>query len=112
MVASWRSLTERSRKKGSLVILIQKIRFTKSFTHIRTATRRLASSSTSYMDLKKEEKHSQTSAPMPINAELMLEVETGMKKGYTYGFATIESACIEIETQGAAGALALLSDNI
>ncbi|KAI5682440.1 hypothetical protein M9H77_03668 [Catharanthus roseus] len=38
-----------------------------------------------YMDLtKKEEEHSRTCSPMPTDAELMLEVETGMKMGYAY----------------------------
>ncbi|KAI5672858.1 hypothetical protein M9H77_13222 [Catharanthus roseus] len=115
MVASWKSpytcilflevLRSRQRHVRSLVILTRKIRFTKSFTNIRTTTKRLANSSTStlpsfgqYMDLKKkEEEHSHTSAPMPIDAEMMLDVERGMTKGHAYGFGIVELARMRVD---------------
>ncbi|KAI5675166.1 hypothetical protein M9H77_06116 [Catharanthus roseus] len=100
MVASWRSLIKR-RERESLVMLIQKIRFTKSFTNIKTATRRMLNSSIRYMDLKKkmQEEHFRIGTLLPANAELVLVVETGMKKGYAYGFGSVELVYMRVEVE-------------
>ncbi|KAI5682468.1 hypothetical protein M9H77_03696 [Catharanthus roseus] len=81
----------------SLLMLIRKIRFTKSFKHIVTTTRMLA---TKVHGPAEGGEYSQTGTPMPTDAELILEVKMVMKKGYAYRFGVENSASMKPEVRG------------